>query len=286
MPGITCTALEDAKLIHRQPRATWAAGRQDDEITIVWPTFHAPDIDSIPADLSTIPADLSDQPAESAGSFNRTKNYKNDYNNTDDVVVTTPSGENQGKGSTRSKGTARSGPSARATTRAKDDSPVDGFASVEEYVLDLERCAGALEVRLFSEDDGQIDVPVLARKLRGLCIRYEFACLWSDILRAIPVGHTWWWQAGQKEVPVGYLLRLIELDMIQQQKEREADDDGLEARFLALFEGVAYVSGTRIASTLLPDVAADVMFALTNRLLAEGRIVKISSPPNSYKLAS
>jgi len=272
------TALQDAKLIHRQPQATWAAGRQDDEITIVWVTFHAPDIDSIPADLS-------DQPADSAVSFISTKNYKNDYNNTNDVVVATPSGKtkDRAKDSTRSEGTARSSSTARAGTRAKDESPVDGIASLEEYVSDLEGCVGKLEVRLFSEDDGQIDVPVLARKLRNLCIRYEFHCLWSDILRLVPVDDKWWWQAGNKEVPAGYLLRLIELDMIRMNKEKKTDE--LEDRLLELFNGREYLPGHRI-SELMPDVDPELTMMLSNRLLEEGVIKKHPTKINCFVLGT
>ena len=35
----------DVKLIHRQPRPIGTGGRDADEISIVWPTFHGPELD-------------------------------------------------------------------------------------------------------------------------------------------------------------------------------------------------------------------------------------------------
>jgi hypothetical protein len=219
------TNLEQAHLIHRRPRPMGTGGSNPDEITITWPVFHAEDEAEGPSeglsDRAEGPSQDSEGPSEGLSFLD--KNLKNGYNNKADAVAA-PSGEDRAKGSTRSKGSARSG-----STRAKDDCPVDGFASVEEYVLDLEGCVGQLELRLFSVDDGQIDVKTLARKLRTLCIQYEVACKWSDILRVFPSDDKIWWQAGRKEVPAGYLLTLIELDMIELNKERAAEDDGPEA---------------------------------------------------------
>jgi predicted transcriptional regulator len=281
------TNLEQAHLIHRRPRPIGTGGSNPDEITITWPVFHAEDdSDRTSEGLSEGPegpSQDSDRPSEGLSFLD--KNVKNSATSTsdDDVVASTPSRENQGKGSTRSKGSARSSSTARATTRAKDESPVDGVASVEEYVLDLEGCAGDLEVRLFSEDDGQIDVPVLARKLRNLCIRYEFHCLWSDILRLVPVDDKWWWQASNKEVPAGYLLRLIELDMIRMNKEKKADE--LEDRLLELFNGREYLPGHRI-SELMPDVDPELTMMLSNRLLEEGVIKKHPTKINCFVLGT
>lgn len=140
-------------------------------------------------------------------------------------------------------------------------------------------------MRLFSSDEGQIDVKPLARKLRALCLRYEFTCLWSDILDVYPAGHKWWWLAHNKEVPVGYLLRLIELNMIKQRKQDAAEDDALEKRFLALFTGREYLPGHRI-SELMPDMDFEVWKALKDRLLAEGKIKVDPVHHNSYLLAA
>ena len=163
--------------------------------------------------------------------------------------------------------------------------PWYGYPDLVEYVSDLEECAGDLEVRLFGVDDGQIDVKPLAKTLRSLCVQYGFTCLWSDILQAIPATHKWWSVAARKDNPVGYFRFLLEKDMIQQDKENAAGDTELEDRFLELFVGRRYLPGHRI-SELMPDVDFEVSMALIKRLLDEGRIVKISSPPNSYKLAS
>ncbi len=288
--------LEHAKLIHRRPRPIGTGGSSPDEITIVWVTFHDVDVpvdEAEPArgalsDLAE-PAAPAPEPAAGANSF-LDKKVKNQlhHQEPDDAVVgssSSPSGENRGKGSTRPKASARSSSTARATTRAKDESLNDeGFASVEEYVLDLEGCAGDLEVRLFGVDDGQVDIKPLAKMLRNLGVRYGYSCLWSDILSVYPVGHKIWWQAGNKAVPVGYLLRLIELEMAKQNKEEEAQDDDLEARFLDLFTGREYLSGHRITE-LMPDMDFEVWKALKDRLLAEGKIVQNCSPPNSYKRA-
>jgi hypothetical protein len=284
------TALEEARLIHRRPRPIGTGGSNPDEITIAWPVFYAED-DTVDdsegpseglSELAEGPSQDSEGPSEGLSFLREEEKITTSSRSDDDVVGSNPSGESRAKASTRTKDTARSG----STARPEDDFlDVDGYASAEAYVLDLEEYVGELEVRLFGSDEGQIDVKPLAKKLRNLCIRYEFSCLWSDILRVIPVGHKWWWQAGRKDVPVGYLLRLIELDMIKEAKGREAEDAELEARFLGLFTGREWLPGHRI-SEQMPDMDFEVWKALKDRLLAEGKIVVDPAHHNSYLLAA
>jgi hypothetical protein len=138
-----------------------------------------------------------------------------------DDDVATPSGENQAKAS------SRPGSSARAGDSSPDDQvpgQEEDIASLEEYVLDLEECVGDIEVRLYGVDDGQIDIKPPAKLLRNLCLRYGYTAKWSDVLRVFPPDDKVWRLSRRKDSPVGYLLRLLELDMIRANKENEADD--------------------------------------------------------------
>lgn len=235
-----------------------------------------------------------------------------------DGVGRSSSGDNRAEDSTRAKGSSsakdsarpsstRSGSSSSASSSVPADkapgqndvpapgvqvpgvssvSPDDqGVPPIEDYIADLEECAGALAVRLGVDEDDGINIKVLAGKLRDLCVLYDYHMLMSDIINSYEVDDRVWWKCSRKAVPVGYFLNEIEREMIQSNKNYAAEDKELEDRFLELFTGRDYLPGHRI-SELMPDVDFEVSMALIKRLLDEPRIVKISSPPNSYKLAS
>jgi len=162
--------LEAARLIHRRPRPLGTGGKRPDEITIIWPVFHAEDEDGAEsANLSDEGASLSTEGADLAPSFLDKKVKTTTSTSDGDVAGKSPSGKtrSRAKASSRSRGTARS-----SSTRVKDDCPVDDspapdeFPDLEEYVSDIEKSLDILE-SLLSMEPGQINVKVWAQGYPG-----------------------------------------------------------------------------------------------------------------------
>ena len=80
-----------------------------------------------------------------------------------------------------------------------------------------------------------------------------------------------WSRVSRKDNPVGYFQFLVNKELAQESKEIDAMDDGLEDRFLALFDGRDWLPADKI-SGLMPDMDFETRKALKDRLLAEGKI--------------
>ncbi len=298
--------LKAARLIHVRPRPKYAGGSDPAEVSIIWAVFHAEDEDSesateAPSDGAESATEAPESATEAPSFLREERKEPTTSSRRDDDVAgssSTPSGDTRDRASTRTKGSARpkgsAGPKASARSKASsagsgaradkvpaDSGVPDDYPDLGEYVADLEECLGDL-ASFLSVDEGTIEVKVLARMFRALCVRYGFTCMMSDVLDAFPTGR--WVRVSRKDNPVGYLLNEIEREFIKQNDEADANDPELEERFLKLFDGVECVAGYNIGPRM-PDVDSEIIMALTKRLLEEGRIVKDYSRPNSYKLA-
>jgi hypothetical protein len=107
-----------------------------------------------------------------------------------DGDVAAPSGRSRAKGSTRSK---------------KDCPAKDGFPALEEYVADVRVCRDELARRL-GVDPGSINVKVLAKQLRDLCVEHAIDGVWSDLLDAFQEDDPIWAMSASGNNPVGFLM--------------------------------------------------------------------------------